>query len=54
MDNVSGDLISSSTKMGALRVWNASNASPKDMIKVGPHGIANMQSLIGVQGAFLI
>ena len=54
LDNISGDLISSSCKMGALRIWNASNASPKDMIKVGPHGIVNMQPLHGVQGAFIL
>ena len=40
MDNISGDFISSTSKVGALRVWNAAHDNPKDMIKVGPHGIS--------------
>ena len=39
VDNISGDIITSTVKVGALRLWNASNENPKDMIKVGPHGI---------------
>ena len=36
---MSGDLITSTAKVGALRLWNAAHESPKDMLKVGPHGI---------------
>ena len=39
MDNISGDILTSTPKVGALRVWNAANETPKDMIKVAPHGI---------------
>ena len=39
VDNISGDIITSTVKVGALRLWNASNENPKDMIKIGPHGI---------------
>ena len=41
LDNVSGDFITSSAKVGALRVFNAAQPTPKDMIKVSRHGIVN-------------
>lgn len=39
VDTMSGDIITSTIKVGALRLWNAAHPSPKDMLKVGPHGI---------------
>jgi WD40 repeat protein len=45
MDNISGDIVTSSSKVGALKVWNAANEAPKDMIKIGPHGITSMLSI---------
>jgi len=36
VDNVSGDFVTSTSKVGALRLWNAAHSKPKDMIKVGP------------------
>ena len=40
MDNISGEIVTASTKIGALKIWSSATDSPKDMIKVGPHGIA--------------
>jgi hypothetical protein len=45
LDNISGDFITSSSKVGALRVWNAAHDSPKEMIKVGPHGLVTVEPL---------
>lgn len=42
MDNVSGDFITTSTKVGAIRIWNAAQAQPKEMIKVSRHGIISV------------
>lgn len=36
IDNVSGDIVTSSSKVGALKIWNAAHETNKDMIKVGP------------------
>jgi hypothetical protein len=47
VDNVSGDFITSSSKVGALRIWNAAHDSPKDMIKVSPHGITLIEPMRG-------
>ena len=47
MDNISGDIVTSTSKVGALKVWNAASDSPKDMIKVGPHGITCIVPLKG-------
>ena len=44
LDNVSGDFATSSAKMGTLRVWNAANPKPKDIIKVNQFGILNIVS----------
>lgn len=54
VDNISGDIITSTNKVGALKLWNAANEAPKDMIKVGPHGITTMQQIKGKQGTFLL
>lgn len=45
IDNISGDFISSTNKVGALRLWNAAHSEPKEMIKVGPHGILSINKL---------
>ncbi len=37
--NMSGDFITCSQKVGALRIWNASQKTPKAVIKVGAMGI---------------
>jgi hypothetical protein len=47
VDNISGDIVTSTNKVGALRLWNASNPVPKDMIKVGPHGISSIFPIKG-------
>jgi WD40 repeat protein len=47
VDNISGDIITSTNKVGALRLWSASNENPKDMIKVGPHGISTIHPIKG-------
>ena len=42
MDNISGDFLTSSTKVGAVKIWNASQSQPKEMIKVSKHGIISV------------
>jgi hypothetical protein len=54
MDNISGDFVSSTAKVGALRVWNAAHESPKEMIKVGPHGISAIFPVYGKFSLFLL
>jgi WD40 repeat protein len=54
VDNISGDFITCSTKVGALKLWNASNASQKDTIKVVPQGIVSMHPMPGRQSTFLL
>lgn len=54
VDNVSGDFITSSNKVGALKLWNAAHDSPKDMIKVSPHGIAFIEPMKGQSSVFLL
>lgn len=34
-DDKSGDFISASKKLGALRIWNVASKEPKALIKVG-------------------
>jgi hypothetical protein len=47
VDSISGDIITSTSKVGALRLWSSANDSPKDMIKVGPHGITTIVPIKG-------
>lgn len=47
LDRVSGDIVTSSNKLGALRLWNASKDAPKQMIKVTPHGIVCIKPFFG-------
>ena len=54
IDNISGDIITSSPKVGALKVWNAANETPKDMIKVAPHGIFLIVPVKAKPGLFLL
>ena len=44
--NMSGDFITCSLKVGALRVWNASQKTPKSTIKVGAIGIRTFEPFI--------
>lgn len=37
--------MTSTSKVGALRLWNAAHPEPKEMIKVGPHGILSIHKL---------
>jgi WD40 repeat protein len=39
LDNISGDFVSIYANLGVLRIWNAAQSAPKQMIKVSPHGI---------------
>ena len=50
VDNISGDFITANTKVGTLRLWNASNQEPKEIIKVVPQGIVTMVPVPGVGG----
>jgi hypothetical protein len=54
IDNISGDFITSTTKVGVLKVWNAAQTSPKDMIKVVPHGIVCIQTVSERDSTFLL
>jgi len=42
IDNVSGDFLTSSTKVGAVKIWNAAQAQPKEMLKVSRHGVISI------------
>jgi len=42
VDNVSGDFITSSARVGAIKIWNASQPQHKEMIKVSRHGISSI------------
>jgi WD40 repeat protein len=42
LDNISGDFLTCSKKVGALRIWNASSPTPKRIIKVSNFGICNV------------
>lgn len=46
MDNVSGDFITTSARVGAIKIWNAAQPQPKEMLKVSRHGII---SVVGCQ-----
>ena len=41
---MSGDFITSSLKVGAFRIWNASQKSSKSIIKVGGYGIRQFEA----------
>lgn len=36
LDTMSGDFLTATTKVGALRLWNAAHETSKDMLKIGP------------------
>ena len=54
MDNISGDIITSSPKVGALKVWSAANETSKDMIKVAPHGVTLIMPVKARPGKFML
>ncbi len=45
--NMSGDFLTCSQKVGALRVWNASQKAPKSVMKVGATGIRMLEGFRG-------
>lgn len=53
-DNISGDFITANSKVGALRLWNASMESPKEIIKVSPLGIVSICPLQADKAVFLL
>lgn len=38
-DDKSGDFLTSTRRVGAIRVWNVASTQPKEIVKVGSHGI---------------
>ena len=54
VDTMSGDMITSTVKVGALKLWNAAHETPKDMLKVGPHGILTITPSLTKQGRFFL
>jgi WD40 repeat protein len=44
-DDKSGDFITTTRKVGALRLWNVAHKEPKQVIKVGSHGIHSLKKL---------
>lgn len=44
-DDKSGDFITSTKKVGTLRLWNVAHKEPKQVIKVGSTGIHYMRKL---------
>ena len=45
IDSVSGDFLVSSSKTGALRLYNAANPNCKEIIKVSRHGITDIKRM---------
>jgi WD40 repeat protein len=41
-DNVSGDFLTSSARVGAVKLWNASQPHPKETLKVSRHGVTSI------------
>lgn len=39
---MSGDLVTSSPKIGALKVWNASHNRPRNTVKLGVTGVKSL------------
>ena len=54
IDNMSGNFITTSSKVGALRLWNASLKTPKSIIKVGSTGIKSFFSFPSNPNLFLL
>lgn len=44
-DDKSGDFVTSTRKVGALRYWNVATNEPKQVVKVGSHGIHLLRKL---------
>ena len=42
MDRISGDFITSTAKVGALKMWNVAHTESKHMLKVSPKGIVTL------------
>lgn len=53
-DDKSGDFITSTKKVGTLRLWNVAHKEPKQIIKVGSTGIHFMRKLKGDTKRILI
>ncbi|CDW86163.1 wd repeat-containing protein 17 [Stylonychia lemnae] len=53
-DDKSGDFITSTRKVGTLRLWNVASREPKQIIKVGSSGIHCMTKLKGDSKRMLI
>jgi WD40 repeat protein len=53
-DDKSGDFITSSRKVGALKIWNVASNTPKETIKVGSHGIHQMRKISGDTNRILL
>ena len=54
IDNMSGDFITSTDKVGALRIWNVAQKAPKAMAKVGVTGVNHMLPFKGDASRYLI
>lgn len=46
-EDKSGDFITSSRKVGAIRIWNVAHKEPKTITKVGNSGVHYMRKLKG-------
>ena len=53
-EDKSGDIVTASRKVGALRVWNVAQEQPKQVVKVGSHGVHAMKGLKGDSKRMLI
>lgn len=53
-DDKSGDFITSNRKVGTLRLWNAAHKDPKQVLKVGSHGIHSFKKIKGDSQRVLI
>jgi WD40 repeat protein len=46
-EDKSGDIVTSSRKVGALRLWNVAQDQPKQVIKIGSHGVHALKPIKG-------
>ena len=51
---MSGDFITTSSKAGAIRLWNASHKAPRSIIKVGSTGIKSFFSFPNNPNLYLL
>lgn len=50
----SGEFITTARRVGAIKLWNVAQTSPKEVIKVGTHGVNQMSRIKGDPNRLLL